>query len=175
MYFHASTVIQFVVFLSQRAHTLFNDPFGYPVTRQLSQFRVWQKCRPLRSKLLFILCRKWWMIFNYLGLWNPGTIDEMWDTHAILSKLNTLSLFYKPMIYRIIHYSDVIMSTMATQITSVSTVYSSVCSGADQWKYQSFVSLAFVSGIHRWPVDSPHKGSVTRRMFPFDDVILHQV
>ena len=27
-------------------------------------------------------------------------------------------------------------------------------------------------GIHRWPVNSPHKGPVTRKMFPFDDVIM---
>ena len=51
------------------------------------------------------------------------------------------------------------------------TVYWTVCSGADQRKHQSSASLAFVRGIHRWPVNSPHKGPVTRKMFPFDDVI----
>ena len=51
-------------------------------------------------------------------------------------------------------------------------VYSTVCSGADQRKHQSYVSLAFVWGIHRWPVNSPHKWPVTRKMFPFDDVIM---
>ena len=35
------------------------------------------------------------------------------------------------------------------------------------------VSLAFVWGIHRWPANSPHKGPVTRKMFPFDDVIIY--
>ena len=49
----------------------------------------------------------------------------------------------------------------------------SVCSGADQRKHQSPVSLPFVRGIHRWPVNSPHKGPVTRKMFPFDDVIMY--
>ena len=39
-------------------------------------------------------------------------------------------------------------------------------------KNQSFASLAFVRGIHRWPVNSPHKGPVTRKMFPLDDVIM---
>ena len=43
--------------------------------------------------------------------------------------------------------------------------------GFAQRKHQSSASLAFVRGIHRWPVDSPHKGPVTRKMFPFDDVI----
>ena len=47
-----------------------------------------------------------------------------------------------------------------------------VCSGDDQRKYQSSAWLAFVRGIHRSPVASPHKGLVTQKMFPFDDVIM---
>ena len=70
------------------------------------------------------------------------------------------------------HYSDVIMSGMVSRITGVLIVYSTVCSGADQRKYQSSASLAFVRGIHRWPVNSPYKGPVTRKMFAFDDVIM---
>ena len=57
------------------------------------------------------------------------------------------------------------MSAMASQITGVSIDYSTVCSGANQRKHQSSASLAFVRGIHRWPVNSPHKGSVTRKCF----------
>ena len=63
------------------------------------------------------------------------------------------------------HYSDVIMSVTASQITSVSVVCSTVCSGADQRKDQNSTSLAFVRGIHRWPVNSPHKGPVIRKIF----------
>ena len=70
------------------------------------------------------------------------------------------------------HYSDVIMGAKASQITSISIVYSIVCSGTDQRKLQKSASLAFVRGIHRWPVNSPHNGPVTRKMFPFDDVIM---
>ena len=70
------------------------------------------------------------------------------------------------------HYPDVIMGAMASQITSLMIVYSSVHSGADQRKHQSSASLAFVRGIHRWPAISPHKGPVTRKIFPFDDVII---
>ena len=70
------------------------------------------------------------------------------------------------------HYNDVLMSAMASQITSLTIFYSAVYSGADQRKHQSPASLAFVRGIHRWPVNSPHKGPVTRKMFPFDDVII---
>ena len=58
------------------------------------------------------------------------------------------------------------------QITSLTVVYSTVYSGADQRKHQRSTSLAFVRGIHRWPVNSPHKWPNTRKMFPFDDVIM---
>ena len=70
------------------------------------------------------------------------------------------------------HYCDVIMSAMASQIISLTIVYQTVYSGADQRKPQSSTSLAFVMGIHRWPGKSPHKGPVTQKMFPFDDVII---
>ena len=71
------------------------------------------------------------------------------------------------------HYSDAIIGPMASQITSFTIVYSTVSSGPDQRKYQSSASLAFVRGIHRGPVNSPHKWPVTRKMFPFDDVIMY--
>ena len=64
------------------------------------------------------------------------------------------------------------MTTIASQITSLTIVYSTVYSGADQRKHQSSASLAFVRGIHRWPVDSPYKEPVRRKMFQFDDVIM---
>ena len=64
------------------------------------------------------------------------------------------------------------MGEMASQITSLTIVYSSVHSGADQRKHQSSASLAFVRGIHRSPVNSPHKWPVARKIFPFDDVIM---
>ena len=64
------------------------------------------------------------------------------------------------------------MGAMASQITSLTIVNSTVYSGVDQRKHQSSASLAFVRGIHRWPVNSPHKWPVTQKMFPFDDVII---
>ena len=70
------------------------------------------------------------------------------------------------------HYTDVIMTTVASQITSLTIVYSTVYSGAYQRKHQSSASLAFVRGIHRRPVNSPHKWPVTRKTFPFDYVII---
>ena len=63
------------------------------------------------------------------------------------------------------HYDAVMMGVMASQITSLTIVYSTVSSGANQRKHQSSASLAFVRGIHWWPVNSPHKWPVTRKYF----------
>ena len=64
------------------------------------------------------------------------------------------------------------MGAIASQITSLAIIYSTVYSSADPRKHQSSASLAFVRGIHRRPVNSPHKWPVTRKMTPFDDVIM---
>ena len=85
-------------------------------------------------------------------------MTSLWDTFCING------LF--------VHYDDVIMSAIASQITSLTIVYSTVYSAADQGKHESSASLAFVRGIHQRLVNSPHKWPVTRKMFPFDDVIM---
>ena len=64
------------------------------------------------------------------------------------------------------------MGTMASQISSLTIVYLTVYSDADKKNHQSSASLAFVWGIHWGPVNFPHKWPVTRKMFPFDDVIM---
>ena len=64
------------------------------------------------------------------------------------------------------------MNTVASQITILTIVYLTVYSDVDQRKHQSSTSLAFVRVIRRGPVNSPHKWPVTRKMFPFDDVIM---
>ena len=69
------------------------------------------------------------------------------------------------------HNSDVIMSVMASQITSVTIVYFTFYTGIDHSKHQSSASLAYVMGIHWWTVNSPHKWPVTRKIFPFNDAI----
>ena len=63
------------------------------------------------------------------------------------------------------------MGAMASKITSLTNVYWTVYLGTDQRKHQSSASLAFVQGILWWLVNSPHKWPVSRKMFPFDDVI----
>ena len=67
------------------------------------------------------------------------------------------------------------MGAIASQITSLTIVYSIVYSDADQRKHQSSASLAFVRGIYRWPVNSPHKRPVTRKMFFFSIWRRHHV
>ena len=69
------------------------------------------------------------------------------------------------------HYNDVILGAIASQITSLTIVFATVYLDTER-KHQSSASLAFVRGIPRRPVNSPHKWSVTRKMFPFDDVIM---
>ena len=64
------------------------------------------------------------------------------------------------------------MGAIASQISSLTIDYSLVYSDADQRKHQNSASLAFVRGIHRGPVNSPHKWPITRKIFPFDDVIM---
>ena len=73
------------------------------------------------------------------------------------------------------HYNDVIMGAIASQIITLTIVFSIDYSDAGQRKHQSSASLAIVRWIHRGPVNSPHKWPVTRKMFPFDDVIMSLV
>ena len=88
--------------------------------------------------------------------------DGTWQNSLLLRLTHQWSLFHET------RYSDVIMGALASQITSLTIVYSIVYSGADQ----SSASLAFVRGIHQGSANSPHKWPVTRKMFPFDDVFM---
>ena len=107
----------------------------------------------------------WWMIFYQ----SSQPLNFLFDVIIYFCRK---TLLHYCLAYISLHYSDVIMGAMASQITSLTNVYSTVYSGADQRKHQSSASLAFVRAFHRWPMNSPHKGPVTRRMFPFDDVIM---
>ena len=111
-------------------------------------------------------------ILLLLSLCDPVTLYDI-IILALLSSGQAITISWTSTQY--VHYNDVIMSTMASQITSLTIVYWTGYSGVDQRKHQGSASLAFVRGIHRWPVNSPHKGPVTRKMFPFDDVIMLSV
>ena len=114
--------------------------------------------------------RKWVHITGFIVIIISGSITaaaQNYETYSALVFFSSLANAVS-----ICHCSDVRMGTIASQITSLTIVSSIVYSGADQRKHQSSASLVFVRGIHRWPVNSPHKGSVTRKMFPFGDVIM---
>ena len=72
------------------------------------------------------------------------------------------------------HYCDVILSTMASLITSLTSVYSIVHSGAYQTRHQSSATLVFVWRIYWWPVNSLHKGPVARKSTYLMTLILHR-
>ena len=90
----------------------------------------------------------WWMIWNTRGTF---------ASNIVLKQLQN-------------HYSRVIMSAMVSQITDLSRVCSIVYSGRLK-KTTKLRVTGLCEGIHRWPVNT-RKGSVTRKIFPFDDVII---
>ena len=118
-----------------------------------------------------------WCHCNYVCSCNHS--DIIWESRRLKSLatqclLNGLSRITSETTSQLtcIAYDDVIIGAIASQITSLTIFYSTDYSGTDQSKHQSSASLAFVWGIHRGPVNSPHKWPVTRKIFPFDDVIM---
>ena len=111
----------------------------------------------------------WWPCLQTSGHYHNSTRTNF----LVISSYATITKERRRCTYEVFlnRFCDVIMSAMVSQLTGVSIVCSTVDSGADERKHQSSASLAFVRGIHRWPVNSPHKGPVTCKMFPFDDVI----
>ena len=91
----------------------------------------------------------------------PNAVEKYPSSTKIHRQLAIAHIKY--LLYIKMHYDDIIMGAMASQITSLTIVYSTAHSGADQRKHQSSASLAFVRGIPRWPVNSPHKWPVTRK------------
>ena len=120
-------------------------------------------------------------IYIYIYIWMSIFIYGLWHKYNMLTYIHMKTNKHnsqKPLHpHKQVYYSDIIMGVMASQITSLTIVYWTVYSGADQRKHQSSVSLAFVQGIHRWPVNSLHKWPVTLKMFPFDyvNVILEKI
>ena len=110
----------------------------------------------------------WFHIFIFSVIRVCGEVSRFLESKCIIYHIDR----YKRCKIWHSHYDDIIMSTTASQITSLTIVSSTVYSGADQRTNQSSASLVFVRGIHRGPVNSPYKWPVTRKMFPFDDVIM---
>ena len=128
-------------------------------------------CQHRRNSFLYVVYLTIGMTVDYsLAL---VALCEQWPIGGSFHKVSVVRTRKRsPVMNCIIHYDDVIMGAVASQITSLTIVYSTVYSDTDQKKHQRSASLAFVWGIHRGPMDSPHKWAVTRNIFSFHDVIM---
>ena len=158
----------------------------FPISIRLTSLALWQSndC-PSASKATLMNMDKYFMWIHYERLHNHnkathnktvciflGIYCSMKPKHIsarkVLGGINSWFFHCQVLIKRqwfCLDYSDVITSTMASQINSLTIVYSTVFSGAYQIKYQSSTSLAFVRGIQRWLVNSRHKWPITRKCF----------
>ena len=119
---------------------------------------------------------KWWPVSSRYFCQYQSVNPIRWPSMSLSSTccLLVVEIFVETILsVQYVHYTDVIMNPIASQITSLTIVCSTVYSDADQRKHQSSASLAFVWGIHRGPVNSTHRWPVTRKMFLFDDAIMH--
>ena len=135
----------------------------------LCSMAAWKLNGPICAMYMARQLNKWHQLLNSACCLTIK--GNLWHS----PKSNTIRCAHKRNPYHVIEfyrYWDVNMGAMASQITSPTSVYT-IVSGAYQRKHQSSASLAFVWGIHRWPMNSPHKGPVSQKMFPFDDVIMH--
>ena len=118
-----------------------------------------------------------YMRWLYFGEWLTDFSDDA-RTNAINHHRDTiLFLLVYTMVYsKYHHYNDVIMGVMASQITNLTIVNSTayLCTGRIKENIKAPRHWP-LWGIHRWPVNSPHKWPVTRKMFPFDDVIMQNM
>ena len=72
------------------------------------------------------------------------------------------------------HYNDVTMSSIASQITSLTIVYSTGLFGCRSKNTSKLRVTGLCAGNSPGTGELPHKWPVTRKMFPFDDVIMQQ-
>ena len=141
IFLHAITTIEFI--------------YWNVTTRPWQMHRYFRKCDVV-----------WNMLFNIVN--TSGNLRHVWMYVTVFAD-GLLHVRCKCICRHGDHYSDVIMGVMASQMTSLTSVYSTVYSGADQRKHQSSASLAFVRG----PVTGEfpaQMASNSRKMFPFDDV-----
>ena len=110
----------------------------------------------------------WWLLIMWwrgLQHWITWTRTEPLSENITFLHIGwDLTKLWRILYWVLAHYDDVMMDLLSSQITSLVIVHSNVHSGADKRKHQSSATL--------WPVNSPHKWPVTRKMFPFDDVIM---
>ena len=125
---------------------------GSKTSSKMCRMREVQKAPALTSRHISPKSR--WQVYSSCVRSSMLHGSETWGPNA--SELQRLRRNDRSMVRWICcvsahddHYADVIMTKIASQITSLNIVYSTVLSGADQSKHQSYTSLAFVWGIHR--------------------------
>ena len=160
-YHHSSVVVACAKLWTDVISTL-NEKISF-----FSRFWLW-------TRKLFVMWVPEFWLFSGMFCWltaywicRKQALETVSQT--LCGLINQIPLNWEFLLH---HYNDVIMRAIASQITSLTIVYSIIYSDADQRKHQISASLAFVQGIHRGPVNSPHKWPVSRKMFPFDDVIM---
>ena len=111
-----------------------------------SPTRLYVQCFVLINIQIIIKVSYYWPFV--MGNHRRWTVDHLKCCH--LWERVSISWVQNQIPVLIDHYNDVVVSAMASQITSLTIIYSTVLSGADQWKHQSSASLALARGIHRW-------------------------
>ena len=116
--------------------------------------QIWQVSGPLASQYYGANGQMTLKLHNYIFRWFHETLngDNPSSDFRDMCSSKFGQMFCLPTqesAWNNTHYNDIIMTTMASQITSLAVVYSIVYSGADQRKHQSSASLAFVREIHR--------------------------
>ena len=136
------------IIIQYHAHFWTQDPICMPLT--------WNAIK-ISTVNLSLHSRRWW--HHNLSLFVSDNMGK--SREFLINIIFTVDELHP----NSCHYNDVIIKAMASQVTSITSAYSTVYSGADQRKHQSTASLTFVRGIHRWPVNSPHKGPITGKCF----------
>ena len=149
--------------------TDFDPNWAFPDSRPVAAFK----------SLRFALLQEIWDRLN-IEISHQGSESHLKDFYngnlhtwkdSLYSQTGSWWCIYMVIIgLAVINCSDVIIGTVTSQISGVSIACSTVCSGVGQRKHQSSASRTFVRGVLWSPVDVPHKGPVTRKMLPFNDV-----
>ena len=144
-----------IVLSSAIARWITKSLYGRPGTKNASQF--WMTHGNVSNR----------RVLKHILLVNQGSIqDEDHACNPLILFLLTSFITYSTsgtcsfdhllpvclLLFRLtwsLHSDNVIMGAIASQITSLTIVYSTVYSGADQRKYQISASPAFVRGLHR--------------------------
>ena len=159
--------------LTYISRSLESDTVGVPCHRSASMWGLVTKCKIYFRENNFVILT---IQEDCLHFCRTHIQSDKNHTALKLRHIDVGLSFMRPLTCAPLRYGGYLLQWRQngrdSTSTSLTIVYSTVCSDADERKHQSPASLAFVWGIHRGPVNSPHKWPVTRKMFPLDDVIV---